>query len=89
MEIQRAMQEPQDATIDILVVVAPVDVSDRTPYFPDEIQELALMDDRYVSMLVFDVHNFANFKYKYFGTFCSGLDFFVYYCRIHKLANPC
>jgi hypothetical protein len=34
------------------------------------------MDDRYVSKLVFDVHDFANFQYKYFGTFCSGLGFF-------------
>jgi hypothetical protein len=37
MEIKRAMHEPQDSTIDILAVVAAVDASDRTPYFPDEI----------------------------------------------------
>jgi hypothetical protein len=61
MEIQHAMQEPQDSTVDILAVVAAIDASDRTPYYPDEIRELALMDDRYVSKLVFDVHDFANF----------------------------
>jgi hypothetical protein len=37
MEIQRALQEPQNATIDILVVVAAVDASDRTLYYPDDI----------------------------------------------------
>jgi hypothetical protein len=31
MEIHRALQEPQNATVDILVVVAAVDASDRTP----------------------------------------------------------
>jgi hypothetical protein len=61
MEIQHAMQEPQDSTIDILALVVAVDASDRTPYYPDEIRELALMDDRYVSKLVFDIHDFANF----------------------------
>jgi hypothetical protein len=30
MEIQRALQEPHNATIDILGVVATVDTSDRT-----------------------------------------------------------
>jgi hypothetical protein len=61
MEIQRAMQEPQDSTIDILAIVAVVDASDHTPYYPNEIREFTLMDDRYVSKLVFDVHDFANF----------------------------
>jgi hypothetical protein len=61
MEIQHAMQEPQDSTIDILALVVAVDASDHTPYYPDEIRELALMDDRYVSKLVFDIHDFANF----------------------------
>jgi hypothetical protein len=37
MEIQRALQEPHNATIDILVVVAAVDASDRTLYYPDDI----------------------------------------------------
>jgi hypothetical protein len=31
MEIQRALQEPQNTTIDILAVVVVVDASDRTP----------------------------------------------------------
>jgi hypothetical protein len=48
MEIQRALQQPHNATIDILAVVATVDALDRTSYFPDEIREVALMDDRYV-----------------------------------------
>jgi hypothetical protein len=34
MEIQRALQEPHNATIDILAVV---DASDRTPSYPNEI----------------------------------------------------
>jgi hypothetical protein len=37
MEIQRALQQPHNSTIDILVVMAVVDASDRTPYFPNEI----------------------------------------------------
>jgi hypothetical protein len=37
MEIQRALQQSHNATIDILVVVAAVDASDHTPYFLDEI----------------------------------------------------
>jgi hypothetical protein len=37
MEIQSALQQPHNATIDILAVVAVVDASDRTPYYPDEI----------------------------------------------------
>jgi hypothetical protein len=61
MEIQRAMQEPQDSPVDILVVEAAIDASDRTPYFPNEIQELTLIDDTYVLKLVFDVHDFTNF----------------------------
>jgi hypothetical protein len=61
MEIHRALQEPQDATVDILVVVAVMDVSDRTPYYPDEIREVALMDDRYVLKFVFDVQYTAYF----------------------------
>jgi hypothetical protein len=61
MEIHRALEEPQDATVDILVVVAVMDVSDRTPYYPDEIREVALMDDRYVSKFVFDVQYTAYF----------------------------
>jgi hypothetical protein len=37
MEIQHAMQEPQNATVDILAIVAVVGASDHTPYYPDEI----------------------------------------------------
>jgi hypothetical protein len=37
MEIQRALQQPYNATVDILAVVAAVAVSNRTPYYPDEI----------------------------------------------------
>jgi hypothetical protein len=33
------------------------------------------MDDRYVSMFVFDVHYFAYFQYQYFGTLCNGMGF--------------
>jgi hypothetical protein len=61
MEIQRAMQEPQDSPVDILVVEAAIDASDRTPYFPDEIEELTLIDDTYILKLVFNVHDFTNF----------------------------
>jgi hypothetical protein len=61
MEIQCSLQEPQNSTVDILTVVATVDASDRTPYYPDEIREVALMDDMYVSKLVFHGHGFANF----------------------------
>jgi hypothetical protein len=53
--------EPHNATVDILVVVAAVDVSDHTLYYPDEIREVTLMDDRYVSNMVFDGHEFAYF----------------------------
>jgi hypothetical protein len=75
MEIQRALQEPHNATVDILAVVATVDASDHTPYYPDEIREVALMDDRYVSNMVFDGHEFAYFQYQFFFTLCSGLAF--------------
>jgi hypothetical protein len=50
MEIQRALQEPRNTTIDILDVVAAVDASDCTPYYPVEIQELALMFSSWCSM---------------------------------------
>jgi hypothetical protein len=73
MEIQRALQEPQNTTIDILAVVAVVDASNRTSYYPDEIRELALIDDRYVSKLVFDGPDFAKLQNQYFSTLCSGL----------------
>jgi hypothetical protein len=36
-----------------------VDASNHTLYYPDEIREVALMDDRYVSIMVFDRHKFA------------------------------
>jgi hypothetical protein len=75
LEIQHALQESQNTTVDILAVVATVDASDRTPYYPVEIQELALMDGSYVSKLLFDGHDFANFQFQYFGTLCSGLGF--------------
>jgi hypothetical protein len=55
-EIHRALQELQDTTVDILAVVAAMGASDHTPYYPDEIWEVALMDDRYASKLVFDAH---------------------------------
>jgi hypothetical protein len=59
MEIQRALQQPHNATVDILAVMATVDASDRTPYYLDEIREVTLMNDRYVSNTVFDGHEFA------------------------------
>jgi hypothetical protein len=37
MEIQRALQQPQNAIVDILAVVAAVDASDCTSYYPDKI----------------------------------------------------
>jgi hypothetical protein len=53
-----------------------MDASNPTPYYPDEIQEVALMDDRYVSKLVFDGHDYAYFQYSVeFGTLCSGPGF--------------
>jgi hypothetical protein len=75
MEIQHALQQPHNTTIDILAVVAVVDVSDRTLYFPDEIQEVALMDDRYVLTTMFDRHEFAYLQYQYFNNLCSGVAF--------------
>jgi hypothetical protein len=60
MEIQRALQQPHNTTVDILAVVATVDASDHTPYYPDEIREVTLMDDRYVFNTVFDAHKFAS-----------------------------
>jgi hypothetical protein len=75
MEIQRALQQPHNATVDILAIVAAVDASDHTPYFPDEIREVALMDDRYVLPTVFDRHKFAYLMYQYFGNLCSGMAF--------------
>jgi hypothetical protein len=55
--------------------VAAVDASDHTPYYPDEIREVALMNDRYVSNMMFDGYEFAYLQYQYFGTLCSGLPF--------------
>jgi hypothetical protein len=37
MEIQHALQQPHNATVDILAIVAAVGASDCTPYYPDEI----------------------------------------------------
>jgi hypothetical protein len=45
MEIQHAIQEPQNAIADILAVVVVVDASDHRPYYPDEIRKVALIDD--------------------------------------------
>jgi hypothetical protein len=59
MEIQHALQQPHSATTDILAVVAAVDALDHTPYYLNEIREVALMDDMYVSNTVFDGHEFA------------------------------
>jgi hypothetical protein len=75
MKIQRALQQPPNATVDILAIVATVDASDRTPYYPDEIREVALMNDRYVSNTVSDRHEFAYLQYQYFGNLCSGMAF--------------
>jgi hypothetical protein len=61
MEIQRALQEPHNSTIDILAVVVAVDALDHIPYYLDDIREVALMDERYVLKLVLDGHDFANF----------------------------
>jgi hypothetical protein len=33
------------------------------------------MDDRYVSNMMLDGHEFAYFQYQYFSTLCSGLAF--------------
>jgi hypothetical protein len=59
MEIQCALQQPHNSTVDILAVVATVDASNHTLYYPDEIREVALRDDRYVLNMVFDRHEFA------------------------------
>jgi hypothetical protein len=75
MEIHRALQQPHNATVDILAVVVVVDASDRTSYFPNEIRGVALMDDRYVLPTVFDRHEFAYLQYQYFGNFCSDMTF--------------
>jgi hypothetical protein len=69
------LQQLHNATIDALAVVAVVDASDRTPHFPGEIQEVALMDDRYVLPTVFNRHEFAYLQYQYFGNLCSGVAF--------------
>jgi hypothetical protein len=61
MEIHHDLQEPYDATVDIFAVVAAVDASDCTPYCPDEIWEVTLMDDRYVLKFVFYVQYIAYF----------------------------
>jgi hypothetical protein len=74
-EIQRTLQQPHNATIDILAIVAAMDASDRTPYYPDEIREVALMDDRYVLNTVFDRHKFAYLQRQYFGNLCTSMDF--------------
>jgi hypothetical protein len=37
MEIQHALQQPHNATVDILAVVVVVVASDYTLYYPDEI----------------------------------------------------
>jgi hypothetical protein len=84
MEIQRDLQQPHNTTINILVVVAAVNASDRTPYYPDEIREVALMDDRYVSNTVFDGHEFAYFSIN-ISVLCAVVwPFFVFYCQIHN-----
>jgi hypothetical protein len=75
MEIQRALQQPHNATVDILAIVAAVDASDRTSYFPDEIREVALMDDRYVLPTVFNRHEFSYLQNQYFGNLFSGMAF--------------
>jgi hypothetical protein len=75
MEIQRALQQPHNTTVDILAIVAAVDAFDRTLYYSDEIREFALMDDRYILNTVFDGHEFAYLQYQYFNNLCSGLAF--------------
>jgi hypothetical protein len=75
MEIQCALQEPHISSIDILTVVVVMDASDHTPYYPDEIREVALMDDMYALKMVFDGHDFAYFQYQYFAILCSDLGF--------------
>jgi hypothetical protein len=75
MEIQHALQQPHNATVDILAIVAAVDALDCTQYFPDEIEEVTLMDDRYVLPTMFNRHKFAYLQYQYFGNLCSGMAF--------------
>jgi hypothetical protein len=75
MEIQHALQQPHNATVNFLVVMAVVDALDHTPYFPDKIQEVALMDDMYVLPTMFHRHEFAYLQYQYFGNLCSGMAF--------------
>jgi hypothetical protein len=65
----------QNTIVHILAVMATVDALDHTLYYLDVIREVTLMDDRYVSKLVFDEHYFAYFQYQYFCTLCSGLSF--------------
>jgi hypothetical protein len=55
--------------------VAAVDALDCTQYFPDEIEEVTLMDDRYVLPTMFNRHKFAYLQYQYFGNLCSGMAF--------------
>jgi hypothetical protein len=74
-EIQRTLQQPHNTTIDILAIVAAMDASDRIPYYPDEIREVALMDDRYVLNTVFDRHEFAYLQCQYFGNLCTSMAF--------------
>jgi hypothetical protein len=53
--LQDAMQHPDNTCVGVLVVVAAVDASDCTPYYPDEIREIALMNnDRLVLHLFID-----------------------------------
>jgi hypothetical protein len=65
-----------------------MDASYRTLYYPDEIREVTLMDDRYVSKLVFDVHYFAYFQYQYFGTLCSGMGFLRILLSDPQMSEP-
>jgi hypothetical protein len=77
MDIHRALQEPQDTTTNILAIVAAVDALDCTLYYPDEIWEVALMDDRYIFISNISV-------------LCAvAWAFFIYCCLIHKLVNQC
>jgi hypothetical protein len=52
-----------------------MDVLYCTPYYPDEIRDVTLIEYRYVLNTVFDRHEFAYLQYQYFGTLCSDLDF--------------
>ena len=44
--------QPHGASVDILAVVADVADPDRTPWYPNEVREVALMDDRYVVFIL-------------------------------------